>query len=214
MLSADSRDREGSLPGSGFSVCADSCRPVAMFRARCGVRRIDAPEALRHLRECPVAAALGAPRAAVACLRLLVQSLRMLRERAKEVRRCMDEPVARVAAEEDMPGIEEGRDLAILKSLPGTDGIVLAALLAETRGFQPAGTAMPCACCSASLRHPRQSGKNRIALCRLVALRHLGGVICDQARVAVQHDPASKEEYWVLRERGHACAWALRGAGG
>ena len=56
----------------------------------------------------------------------------------------------------------------------------------------------------------RRSGKSKIVVRRLATHPRLRDALYHWARVAVQHDPASKAKYAALRARGHGHTRALR----
>ena len=59
----------------------------------------------------------------------------------------------------------------------------------------------------------RRSGKSCIVVRRLACNKRLEGAVYHWARVAMQHDPASRRRYAELRRRGHSHGRALRTVG-
>lgn len=186
---------------------------VADLLRRHRVRRIDAPEVLRRLRERPIAVAPGTAEAAVDHLRIIAENLGMLRGQLKEAHRRMDELVAEIAAADDAPGMEGQRDVEILRSLPGVGRIVLATLLAEAPELLRRRDYNALRLLFGVAPVTRQSGKKRIVLRRLAAHKRLRNILYHWTRVSVQHDPVSHAKYRALRQRGHGHARALRSVG-
>jgi len=59
----------------------------------------------------------------------------------------------------------------------------------------------------------RRSGKSLIVLRRHACNGRLAQAVYHWARVAVQHDPTSRQRYAALRQRGHSHGRALRSVG-
>ena len=59
----------------------------------------------------------------------------------------------------------------------------------------------------------RRSGKSCIVLRRHACNNRLRNAVYHWARVAIQHDPISRQRYAELRSRGHSHGRALRGVG-
>ena len=98
-----------------------------------------------------------------------------------------------------------------LSSYPGLGRINIAALLAEAceplrrRDYHVLRTL------SGAAPVTKRSGKSCIVIQRHACSTRLQSVLYHWARVAIQHDPASRERYAALRARGHNHARALRG---
>lgn len=179
------------------------------------IRRFDATEVLRILRQPPLAVAPGTLEAATAHIRTVTARLRLVNQQINEAEHRLDELCAAIeAAAETTPGqICEQRDMAILRSMPGLGRITIPTLLAEAceplrlRDYQIlrglSGQAPVC----------RRSGKKWIVLRRYACNRRLQNALYHWARGAVQHDPVSKQRYAELRRRGHDHARALRTVG-
>jgi len=97
------------------------------------IRRFEAAEALRVLRQKPLQAAAGASEAAVAHIRVVAERARLINRQLKEAHRQLDALCARLEQpkESEAGQSSEQRDVAILRSLPGVGRINLATLLAE-----------------------------------------------------------------------------------
>src|SRR5713101_1926834 len=136
-------------------------------------------------------------------------------ERVLHAHRMLDELTARLEpAAESAPGqTSEQRDVAILRSLPGVGRINLATLLAEA--WQPLRRRDYHALRALSGVAPvtRRSGKSCIVIRRLACNKRLERAVYHWARVATQHDPASRRRYADLRKRGHSHGRALRTVG-
>jgi transposase len=179
------------------------------------IRRFDAPEILRILRQPPLTVAPGTVEAATAHIRTVAARLRLVNQQIKEAEHRLDELCAAIeAAAETTPGqICEQRDMAILRSMPGLGRIIIATLLAEAceplrlRDYQVLRGL------SGQAPVSRRSGKTWIVLRRYACNRRLQNALHHWARVAVQHDPVSKQRYAELRRRGHGHARALRTIG-
>jgi hypothetical protein len=179
------------------------------------IRRLDAAEVLRILRQPPLAVAAGTVEAASAHIRTLAVRLRLVNQQIKEAEHRLDELCAAIAAAgENVPGQScEQRDVAILRSCPGLGRINIATLLAEA--WQPLKTRdyPVLRVLSGVAPVTRRSGKSRIVLRRHACNERLRNAVYHWARVAIQHDPRSRHCYAALRRRGHSHARALRSVG-
>jgi len=179
------------------------------------IRRLGADAALQILRQKPLAVAPGATEAATAHIRTVAARIRLVNEQLKTAHRMLDELTARLEpAAESAPGqTSEQRDVAILRSLPGVGRINLATLLAEA--WQPLRRRDYHALRALSGVAPvtRRSGKSCIVIRRLACNKRLERAVYHWARVATQHDPASRRRYADLRKRGHSHGRALRTVG-
>jgi len=179
------------------------------------IRRLEAEEALRILRQKPLQVAPGTVAAASAHIRILAARLRLVKGQLRAAHRKLDELCARLeATTETEPGQPaEQRDVAILRSLPGIGRINLATLLAEAgeplrqRDYHALRTL------SGVAPVTRRSGKACFVIRRLACNRRLQGTLYHWARVASQHDPISQRRYAELRRRGHSHGRALRTLG-
>ena len=177
------------------------------------IRRLDAPEVRQLLTQKPVTVAPGTAEAATAHIRALVARIRLVNEQLKEVNRSLDQLCDKLAPSgEDRPGQScEQRDVMILRSCPGIGRIVLATLLAEA--WQPLRRrdyhALRTLCGVAPVT--RRSGKKCIVVRRLACNGRLANAVYHWGRVAIQHDPRSRERYAAFRSRGYTHGRALRG---
>jgi transposase len=178
------------------------------------IRRLDAAEVLRILRQPPLAVAPGTTQAASAHIQSLVARIRLVNQQIKQGERRLDQLCDAIEAAETAPGqICEQRDVAILRSMPGLGRINIATLLAEAceplrhRDYHKLRTL------SGQAPVTRRSGKSCIVLRRYACNNRLRNAVYQWARVAIQHDPMSKRRYASQRARGHSHGRALRGVG-
>jgi transposase len=176
------------------------------------IRRVNATEVLRILRQKPLWVAPGTAEAASAHIEVLAERLRLVNGQIKKAERRLDELCDAIA--ESAPGqMCEQRDVAILRSYPGLGRITLATLLAEAweplrgRDYQALRVL------SGQAPVTRRSGKSRIVMRRYACNRRLRNAMFHWAWSAAQHDLDSKRRYDELRARGLGRARALRSVG-
>jgi transposase len=179
------------------------------------IRRIEAAEVLRILRQPPLVVAPGTAEAASAHIRTVAARLRLVNQQIKETERRLDELCAAIeAAAETAPGqICEQRDVAILRSYPGLGRINIATLLAEACEPLRRRDYHVLRVLSGQAPVTRRSGKSCIVLQRYACNNRLQNAVYHWSRVAIQHDPISRQRYGALRRRGHSHGRALRGVG-
>jgi transposase len=179
------------------------------------IRRFDAAEVLRILRQQPLTVAPGTVEAATAHIRTVAARLRLVNQQIKEAERRLDELCAAIeAASETAPGqICEQRDMAILRSMPGLGRITIATLLAEACEPLRLRDYHVLRVLSGQAPVTRRSGKSCIVLRRYACNRRLQNALHHWGRIAIQHDPISKQRYAELRRRGHGHARTLRTIG-
>jgi transposase len=177
------------------------------------IRRLDAAEVLRILRQKPLWVAPGTAEAARAHIRTVAARLRLINQQVKEAHRQLDELCARFdAPTESSPGqICEQRDVAILRSLPGIGRINLATLLAEGWDLLRRRDYHALRTLSGTAPVTRRSGKQCIVIRRYACNKRLQNAVYHWSRVAMQNDPDCRRRYGELRSRGHNHARALRG---
>ena len=187
-------------------------KSVARILAAHRIRRIDAVEVLRLLKEKPIAVAPGTAEAASAHIRALAKRLKLVNRQLKAVDRQLDALSAQLgAAEDDEAGqVSEQRDVTILRSLPGVGRTVAATLLSEAneplqrRDYH----ALRPLCGVAPVT--RQSGKRKTVLMRQACHPRLRNAVYHWARIAIQRDQTSRAKYTALRQRGKSHGQALR----
>jgi transposase len=179
------------------------------------IRRFDAAEVLRILRQQPLTVAPGTVEAATAHIRTVAARLRLVNEQIKEAEHQLDKLCAAIeAAAETTPGqMSEQRDMAILRSMPGLGRITIATLLAEACEPLRRRDYHVLRALSGQAPVTRRSGKSCIVLRRYACNTRLQNALHHWGRVAIQHDPISKHRYAELRRRGHGHARALRTIG-
>src|SRR5271165_2709649 len=177
------------------------------------IRRIEAAEVLRILRQKPLVVASGTVEAATAHITAVAARLKLVNQQIKQAHRRLDELADKLAEgrEEDAPGQKsKQRDVTILRSLPGVGRIVLATLLGEAaeplrkRDYHALRTL------SGVAPVTRRSGKRCVVLMRQACHLRLRTAVYHWARVAIQHDVRSRARYAELRKRGHSHGRALR----
>ena len=188
---------------------------IAKLLAARRIRKIDAAGVLRILRQTPLTVAPGTVEAAGAHIRALSERLRLVNRQIKQAHKRIDALCGAIAAEGDEGDETSGqktgqRDVEILRSLPGVGRTVLAALLAEAS--RPLCDRDYHALRSLSGVAPvtRRSGKRCVVVMRKACHMRLRSAVYHWARVAIQHDPTSRERYAALRARGHSHGRALR----
>ena len=188
-------------------------KTIARILKNYRIRRLDAAEILRILRRPPLGVAPGTTEAATAHIRTIAARLRLINQQIKEAERRLDELCAAIeAAAESAPGqICEQRDVAILRSCPGLGRINIATLLAEACEPLRRRDYHVLRILSGVAPVTRRSGKSCIVVRRHACDTRLQNAVYHWARVAVQHDPISRQRYAELRRRGHSHARALRG---
>jgi transposase len=179
------------------------------------IRRFDAGEVLRILRQKPLTVAPGATQAATAHIRILAERLRLINQQIKQANRKLDKltDALEPAATEEAGNRSEQRDVAILRSMPGVGRINLAALLAEASEALKRRDYHALRILSGVAPVTRRSGKTCYVVRRLARNGRLENALYHWARVASQHDPMSRQRYAALRQRGHSHGRALRTVG-
>ena len=181
------------------------------------IRRFDGAALKDRLAQRALDTDPAAARAAEAHARLLAKRLDLLNDQIAEATAQLEAFLGRLGDADPEPGAGdapgqdgEQRDVDILLSMPGVGAVVAATRFAEAcdalcrRDYH----ALRCLCGVAPVT--RQSGRSRIVTRRLAAHGRLRDAAYHWARVAVQHDPASKARYEALRGRGHGHARSLR----
>src|SRR5580700_10036093 len=172
------------------------------------LRRWQAPEVLRILKQKPLSVAPGVVEAANDHIRTLTVRIRLVNQQLKAAHRKLDELCAQLLpSEENEPRQQcEQRDVVILRSMPGLGRTILAVLLAEV--WQPLRRRDYHALRSLSGVAPvtRRSGKTCVVVRRYACNKRLANALYHWARVATQHDALSRRRYAALRQRGIAAA--------
>jgi transposase len=176
------------------------------------IRRWQAAEVMRILRQKPLSVAPGVAAAASAHIEVVAARIKLVNQQLKAAHRKLDQLCDQlIPSEESAPGqCCEQRDVVILRSMPGLGRIGLAALLAEAwqplrrrdyHALRPLSGVAPVT---------RRSGKTCVVVRRYACNKRLENALYHWARVATQHDETSRRRYAELRGRGHRHGRALR----
>ena len=187
-------------------------KKIASALAAHRIRRITAAGALAILKRPALTVAPGTAEAAQAHIATVAERLRLVNRQIKDVTRRIDALVGQLAGPESHPPGQdaEQHDVTILRSLPGVGLIVVATLLAEApqaiqqRDYHALRTLTGAAPVT------KRSGKSCHVEMRQACSHRLRTAVYHWARVAMQHDPASRGRYVALRARGHSHGRALR----
>ena len=181
------------------------------------IRRFNADEVLRVLRQRPLTVAPGTTEAATLHIELLVARLGIVCDQLSQCRRKLDALTKRIcdegAVETEEGDRREQSDGAILRSLPGVGRIVLATLLTEAARQLRDRDYQTLRMLSGVAPVTRSSGKQRRVLRRYACHHRLREAMYHWARVASQRDPWCKEMYKRHRARGKSHGRAVRGVG-
>ena len=184
---------------------------IAKLLKRYRIRRFDAAQVLKVLRQTPLRLAPGTAAAASAHVATLIALIRPVNQQLKQAQRQIDVLIVRLTlAEETEPGQIKQRDVEILASSPGAGRVVLATLLAEGSDPLQRRDYPALRCLTGVAPVTRRSGKSHVVLRRYACNQRLANAMYHWARAAVQHDPTSRAKYAALRSRGHNHARALR----
>ncbi len=173
------------------------------------IRRFNAAQLLKQLRQPAMQVAPGTVAAAVAQIGIAVEQLTLINKQLADTRRKIEHLLEAFDHSEESidPDAVPQRDAAILRSLPGVGPSVLATLLSEAIQNRDLG-ALRCLCGVAPVTL-RSGGSCRVAK-RRASHQRLQEALYHWARVAVQRDPICKNKYQELRQRGHGHSRALR----
>ena len=178
------------------------------------IRRIEAGQLLRQLRQPAMHVAPGTIAATVEQIRIAVEQLALINQQLADTRRqikrlleAFDQPEESNTADSE---VEPRRDAAILRSMPGVGPGVLSTMLSEAAEAirNRDLSALRCLCGVAPVTI-RSGGNCRVAK-RRASHQRLQEALYHWARVAVQKDPTCKKKYQELRQRGHGHSRALR----
>lgn len=190
-------------------------KSVAAILKEHRVRRLNASEVIRILREKPVTVAPGAKEAATAHLRRLIARLKLVNRQIREVERELDIFCEKVGGSAEPAQRQSAGqcDVAILRSFPGIGRKNCATLLAEGddplrrrdyHAFRPLCGIAPVT---------KQSGRKKSVTMRYAVSTRLRNAVYHWARTAMEYDEGSRQRYAALRARGHSHARALRSLG-
>ena len=175
------------------------------------IRRLDAGQVLKVLRQEPVVVADGTTTAAQAHVTMLIARIRLLNQQIGDAHRRLDRLTAELAgSQEGEPGQVKQHDAEILASLPGVGRIVLATLLAEAWEALQRRDYAALRSLTGVAPVTKRSGKSLIVIRRQACHPRLANAVYHWARVAVQRDRTSRAKYAALRARGHSHGRDLR----
>lgn len=175
------------------------------------IRRIGAENVLSVLRQKPLKVSPGTTTAASAHIRTLAARLRLVNQQLKEAHKRLDELTQTLSeAEDDDDKLGEPRDVAILRSMPGIGRIVLATLLAEASQPLAERDYHGLRLLTGVAPVTKRSGKLCVVVMRQACHERLREASYHWGRVAVQHDPVSRQSYAEHRARGHSHGRAVR----
>jgi transposase len=176
------------------------------------IRRVNAAEVLRILRQKSLWVAPGTTEAACAHIGTVIARIRLINQQITQANHQLDELCDKLEAQpESAPGQEcEQRDVSILRSAPGIARINLATLLAEAREPLRRRDYHALRALSGAAPVTRRSGKQYIVVRRYACNKRLQNAVYHWARVASQRDPISRHRYAELRSKGHSHGRALR----
>lgn len=183
---------------------------IAAILKRNRIRRHDAAGVLHILRQQPLRVSRGTTAAATAYIKSVIARLKLVDQQLQQAHRRLDELIAGIAGNDDSAETEEQRDASILRSMPGIGRIVLATLLAEATQALAARDYHTLRILTGVAPVTWRSGKTRVVMMRRACNKRLREAMYHWARVAIQHDTASRERYAELRGRGKRHGHALR----
>jgi hypothetical protein len=187
------------------------------------VRRKDARDILAVLQQPAVVTSPGTTEAAAAHVTALRASIRLAKQLEKEAKAHIEGITDRLvgaisdgseSASDACQSKSEQKvtpnDAAILLSFPGIGRLNLATLLCEGSEGVRARDYDALRCQGGVAPVTKQSGKGRYVVQRRACSKRLANALLHWARVAVQHDQASRAKYQALRARGKSWPRALR----
>ena len=197
---------------------------VSKILERHRARGRDAGQMLAVLQQKAVTTSPGTTKAAAAHVTALLASIRLAKQLAKEAKDNIERITYQLVdpnsdelespCDAGKPTSEQSaplRDAAILLSFPGIGPLNLATLLTEATDGVRDRDYQVLRCQGGVAPVTKQSGKSRYVVQRWACNQRLAHALLHWARVAVQHDPASRAKYRALRARGKSWGRALRG---
>jgi transposase len=176
------------------------------------IRRYTATEVVKELQAPGFALAPGTADAASEHALLLLPHLRMISQQRAELATRTQAILDQLAsATADDSNRSQHRDVEIILSLPGVGRVVAATMLAEASQALAHRDYHALRTYGGSAPITRRSGKKIIVIMRRGCNERLRDAFYHWARVSVQHDPVSRQQYARLRACGHSHGRALRG---
>jgi transposase len=186
-------------------------------------RAQDAEQILAVLQQKAVITSPGTTTAAAAHVTALLASIRLAKRLEKEAKDNIERITEQLAEEQSndrsalgdtgepvTPQPSPQHDVAILLSFPGIGPLNLATLLTEATDGVRERDYQALRCQGGVAPVTKQSGKSRYVVQRWACSQRLAHALFHWARVAIQHDPASRAKYQALRARGKSWGRALR----
>jgi hypothetical protein len=196
---------------------------IARVLERNRVRRKEARDILAVLQQPAVVTSPGTTEAAAAHVTALLASIRLAKRLEKEAKAHIEGITDRLvgaisdgseSASDACQSKSEQKvtpnDAAILLSFPGIGRLNLATLLCEGSEGVRARDYDALRCQGGVAPVTKQSEKGRYVVQRRACSKRLANALLHWARVAVQHDQASRAKYQALRARGKSWPRALR----
>ena len=177
------------------------------------IRRLDAKRVIETLSSVPLPVAPGVVEACERQMMITMPRLRLAYNQRQQGKKDIEALLNELSEPILVSAKTEHSDLAILRSLPGVGVVVAATIFAEAsqllaeRDYQR----LRLQCGAGPVT--KQSGKKRVVVQRWACNRRLRQAVHHWARISVQHDPRSKEQYERLRAAGKRHGRALRGVG-
>ncbi len=177
------------------------------------IRRLDAKRVIETLSSVPLPVAPGVVEACERQMMITMPRLRLAYNQRQQGKKDIEALLNELSEPILVSAKTEHSDLAILRSLPGVGVVVAATIFAEAsqllaeRDYQR----LRLQCGAGPVT--KQSGKKRVVVQRWACNRRLRQTVHHWARISVQHDPRSKEQYERLRAAGKRHGRALRGVG-
>ncbi len=192
---------------------AASAKKVARLLKTYRIRRFNASEVLKTLRQQPIRVAAGTVEAASAHVGLIIKRLEVVNEQLRQCQSRLEELLDDLArpSEDDDSHQKEQRDVEILRSVPGLGTINTATLLAEAGQALDERNYHTLRALAGAAPVTKRSGKSWRVVMRRACHPRLRYACYHWARVATQHDKPSRALYRRLRERGKSHGRALRG---
>jgi transposase len=185
---------------------------IRQLLAKHRIRRWSAEEITEILTAPPLPLAPGSVEAASEHVLLLIPQLRLLAMMRKQVADRIEDLLDTMAASaSDAPETKLFRDVSVLRSLPGIGRVVTGAFLAEAAGPLQQRDYYAIRAHGGIAPVTRQSGKSKHVGMRYRCNSRLRNALYHWARISVQHDPRSEQQYARLRAAGRSHGRALRG---
>lgn len=186
---------------------------------RHGIRAKSAAQVLDILRQPALDMASDEVNSLVDEIRLIVARLELIGKQLastdKRLDQCLVAMCEKDTAAPDRENCDDDADdgpsdAEIIRSMPGAGRIVTTTLVAKAGEAlqEKSHSALRCLCGVAPVT--KKSGRMQVVQRRRAADPQLCEIVYHWGRVAIQHDPVSRDKYDRLRSKGHSHARALR----